>query len=261
MRGNSKLTGPVVAVLPPAAYNDAMAKPPTPTAPLKPRGVALLSILIGGSALLVAACGGSPSNAAVAHLGTTTTTSAASSQDGSSPSGAGSGPSASSGQGDSAGQGQQFAMAGGNQSQMLAFSHCMQTHGVPNFPEPNSQGVVQGSGINPSSPGFEAANKDCSHLLPNGGRPTAAQQAQGLAQALKFSQCMRSHGISDFPDPQSQPGGGIAIRIRAGQGSNLNPQSPQFQAAQQACQGLMGKPFGGGLKSSSHGAANQSAAK
>ena len=234
-----------MAVLPPAAYNDAMAKPPTPTAALKPRGVALLSILIGGSALLVAACGGSPSNAAVAHLGTTTTTSAAELAGRQlaigwrlrsrvpAP-----------GQGDSAGQGQQFAMAGGNQAQMLAFSHCMQTHGVPNFPEPNSQGVVQGSGINPSSPSFQAANKDCSHLLPNGGRPTAAQQAQGLAQALKFSQCMRSHGISDFPDPQSQPGGGIAIRIRAGQGrvSDLNPQSPQFQAAQKACQGIMGSP-------------------
>ena len=145
-------------------------------------------------------------------------------------------------------------MAGGNQSQMLAFSHCMQTHGVPDFPEPNSQGVAQGSGINPNSPSFQAATKDCRHLLPNGGQPTAAQQAQALAQALKFSQCMRSHGISDFPDPQSQPGGGIAIRIRAGQGSDLNPQSAQFQAAQKACQGIMGGPFGG-VKSSSHGGA------
>ena len=136
-------------------------------------------------------------------------------------------------------------MAGGNQTQMLAFSHCMQTHGVPNFPEPNSQGVVQASGINPSSPSFQSASKDCRHLLPNGGQPTPAQQAQALAQALKFSQCMRSHGISDFPDPQSAGGGRISISLRGGPGSDLNPQNPQFQSAQTACGGGPGGPKGG----------------
>ena len=143
---------------------------------------------------------------------------------------------------------------GGRQpNQMLAFSHCMQTHGVPNFPEPNSQGVVQGSGINPSSPSFQSASKDCRHLLPNGGQPTPAQQAQALAQALKFSQCMRSHGISDFPDPQSAGGGRISISLRGGPGSDLNPQNPQFQSAQTACGGGPGGPGGpkGGL--STHG--------
>jgi hypothetical protein len=247
MSGNSKLTGLVSAVLPRPAYNHAMAQPSMPPTRVKPRGVALLTLLIGGSALLVAACGGSPSgDASVAHLRTTTTTRAGDAPNNSTQSGNGSGPGAGP-------QGQQFAMAGGNQSQMLAFSHCMQTHGVPDFPEPNSQGVVQGSGINPGSPSFQAANKDCRHLLPNGGQPTAAQQAQAMAQALKFSQCMRAHGIPDFPDPQSGPGGGIAIRIHSSPGSDLNPQSPRFQAAQQACQGLIGKPFGGGGKASTHG--------
>jgi hypothetical protein len=146
-----------------------------------------------------------------------------------------------------------MADPGASQSQLLAFARCMQTHGVPDFPEPNSQGVVQGSGLNQGSPSFQAAQKDCQHLLPNGGQPTPAQQAQAMAQALKFSQCMRAHGIADFPDPQSGPGGGIRIAIRAGRGSDLNPQSPQFQAAQNACQGIMGGPLGG-PKSSTHGA-------
>jgi hypothetical protein len=48
--------------------------------------------------------------------------------------------------------------------------------------------------------------------------------------ALKFSQCMRAHGLSNFPDPTS--GGAIQI---GGPGSNLNPESPSFQAAQKAC--------------------------
>ncbi len=137
---------------------------------------------------------------------------------------------------------------GGNEAQMLAYAQCMRSHGVANFPDPNGQGEIQGSGIDPGSASFQAADKDCRHLLPNGGQPTAAQQAKALAQALKMSQCMRSHGISDFPDPQSQPGGGVAIRIQihAGSGSNLNPQNPQFQAAQKACQGIMGGPLGAG---------------
>jgi hypothetical protein len=222
-----------------------MTKTPSPPVAPKPRWVALFSVLAAG-ALLLAACGGSPSSdASVAHLRTTTTTRAAGAPNSSTQEGDSSGPGASSGSGGGPGPGQRFAMAGGNQSQMLAFSHCMQTHGVPNFPEPNAQGVASASGINPQSPQFQAATKDCRHLLPNGGQPTAAQQAQALAQALKFSQCMRSHGISDFPDPQSGPGGGIRISLRAGKGSDLNPQSPQFQAAQTACQGFMGGPKGG----------------
>ena len=237
-----------------------MTKAPMPAVALKPRWVALLIVLAGGSALLLAACGGAPSDAAVAHLGTTTTQ--APRTNGSDPSGgSSSGPGGGSGSGGgcSAG-GQQFAMAGGNQAEMLAFSQCMQTHGVPNFPEPNSQGVVQGSGLNPSSPSFQKANKACRHLLPNGGQPTPAQQAQAMAQALKYSECMRAHGLSGFPDPQSGPGGGIAIRVHAGQGqgsSDLNPQSPQFQAAQKACQNIMGGPLGGGVKSASNGAGNK----
>jgi hypothetical protein len=216
-----------------------------------PRWFALFGLLAGVT-LLLTACGGSPGkDDGVAHLKTTTTQDPSS--QGNSSSGNSSGPGGGSGAASSSlGSGGQFAMAGGDQSQMLAFSHCMQTHGVPNFPEPNSQGVIQGSGINQSSPSFQAATKDCRHVLPNGGQPSPAQQAQALAHALKYSRCMRAHGISDFPDPQSQPGGGIAIRIHAtpGQSSDLNPQSPQFQAAQRVCQGIIGGPFGGGPKAS-----------
>jgi len=121
----------------------------------------------------------------------------------------------------------------------------MRSHGVPNFPDPNAQGVMQGNGLDTGSSTFQAAAKGCQHLLPNGGRPTPAEQATALAQALKFSQCMRSHGISDFPDPQSVAGGGIRIAIRSGQGSDLSPTNPQFQAPQKACQSLTGGgPFG-----------------
>jgi hypothetical protein len=47
---------------------------------------------------------------------------------------------------------------------------------------------------------------------------------------------MRSHGITDFPDPQAVAGGGISISLHATPGSDLNPNSALFQAAQKACQ-------------------------
>jgi len=204
--------------------------------------------VIAIGALLVAACGSSPNNLGVANLGSTTTTNAASSQGGTPPAtNNNSGPKAGfGGASGPAGPGSHsgFSMnLGGNMADALAFSKCMRSHGLPNFPEPNAQGVIQGSSIDPSSPTFQAAGNECRHLLPNGGQPTPAEQAKAMAQALKFSECMRSHGITGFPDPQSAPGGGIRIAIRSGQGSNLNPNNSQFQAAQKACQSL--NPLGG----------------
>jgi hypothetical protein len=57
------------------------------------------------------------------------------------------------------------------------------------------------------------------------GRP-ATQQRQYMAQAMKFSQCMRSHGIKDFPNPTAS--GFIAT-------GGSDPNAPRFLAAQGAC--------------------------
>src|SRR5207302_1095530 len=53
--------------------------------------------------------------------------------------------------------------------------------------------------------------------------------------ALKLSQCMRTHGVPNFPDP-TVTAGRATIELHGGPGSGLDPQSPQFQAAQSACQ-------------------------
>jgi hypothetical protein len=60
------------------------------------------------------------------------------------------------------------------------------------------------------------------------------------SQGLKFSQCMRAHGVSNFPDPST---GSNGIKIQVGPGSGINPQSPAFQSAQKACSKLL--PGGG----------------
>jgi hypothetical protein len=130
----------------------------------------------------------------------------------------------------------------------------MRTHGVPNFPDPTPQGnggfsISIPQGVDPRSPQFQAADKACKSQMP-GGHFSPAQQHQAMAAALRMAQCMRAHGIKDFPDPNSQ--GGIAIK--AGPGSDLDPNNPQFKAANAACQHLMpGPKFGSGPQVSSSG--------
>ena len=119
----------------------------------------------------------------------------------------------------------------------LAFSRCMRAHGISDFPDPSSQGGIAlnggpGSDLNPSSPLFKAANSACKPLLPPPKALSPAQQAAARAQALRYARCMRAHGISDFPDPNSQG----QLQIQAQQGSALDPNNPRFQAANKACQ-------------------------
>jgi hypothetical protein len=66
-------------------------------------------------------------------------------------------------------------------------------------------------------------------------------------QGVKYSECMREHGVKDFPDPVDG-----RIQLRAGPGSSLNPNSATFKAAEEACRSLQpagaqnGGPGGGG---------------
>ncbi|HTW97156.1 MAG TPA: hypothetical protein VMD59_00180 [Acidimicrobiales bacterium] len=72
---------------------------------------------------------------------------------------------------------------------------------------------------------------------PGAGSPApSASSAPTEAELLKLSECMRAHGLADFPDPSAQPGGGFGIDISAGKNSDLDPQSSQFKAARAACQ-------------------------
>jgi hypothetical protein len=66
--------------------------------------------------------------------------------------------------------------------------------------------------------------------------PDRAGQAGGRA-LLKFSPCMRSDGVSNFPDL------GAGAQLQKGQ---IDTSSPQSQSAQQACQSLLSAGVGPG---------------
>jgi hypothetical protein len=72
-----------------------------------------------------------------------------------------------------------------------------------------------------------------------GGAKGASGQDKAFEGALKFSQCMREHGI-DMPDPQRVGKGGI--KLSGGKGLNFN--DPKTKSAQSACQKYM--QIGGG---------------
>ena len=62
------------------------------------------------------------------------------------------------------------------------------------------------------------------------------------AKALQYTQCMRAHGVHDYPDPGQTGGVSVGASAQAGSGggsSDLNPNSPVFQAANQACRSFL----------------------
>lgn len=71
-------------------------------------------------------------------------------------------------------------------------------------------------------------------------KPTAVGSS-GYEKALKYSECMRTHGVAGFPDPSTSANGGGNLIIRAGPGTGIDPSSPAFGSAQEACAKLAPK--------------------
>jgi hypothetical protein len=63
------------------------------------------------------------------------------------------------------------------------------------------------------------------------GPSSSAGTGSGDTLALKFANCVRAHGVPNFPDPTFPRTGGLFIPA----GSGVNPQSPAFKQARAAC--------------------------
>ena len=90
----------------------------------------------------------------------------------------------------------------------LSFARCMRSHGVSNFPDPTPNGAgfdLSAPGINPSSPGFKAAQRACRDLLPVKHVASQPPSAQAYARLLHWAKCLRAHGISGLADPRPNP--------------------------------------------------------
>lgn len=86
------------------------------------------------------------------------------------------------------------------------FASCMRKNGVSQFPDPPASGnftidgIANGSSLDTNSPQFTQALSACKNLEPAGFTGTRRSSEQQQA-ALRFAQCIRKNGVSDFPDP------------------------------------------------------------
>jgi len=147
------------------------------------------------------------------------------------------------------------AASGGSRS-AVAYASCIRSHGVPNYPDPGSNGQLpkgdaQHFGVSPSQ--LQAAQQACRHLLPTGGSlgqqearcmqnsdcPAALVQQMTTAD-LKLSRCMRSHGVPNFPDPASGGSGGPFFPISSAGISEAASRTPRFVAELNECARLVG---------------------
>jgi hypothetical protein len=116
----------------------------------------------------------------------------------------------------------------------VAYSGCVRAHGVPRFPDPPSAGGAPPKKsldqLGVSSARFQSAQSACRRLLPAGGQPPSqSEQARVRAQALRFAQCVRAHGLPGFPDPAADG------RIPDPASVGIDQGSPKFEAANRAC--------------------------
>jgi hypothetical protein len=132
-------------------------------------------------------------------------------------------------------------------NQALAYAKCMRAHGIPNFPDPTvedsarSKGVGFNvpSGVDQHSTQYVSASKLCQKQT-GFGHISAAQMQAGMAALLKYSECMRSHGITNFPDPQENSQNiGFSGTAMAG----IDQNAPRFKDADKTCRPLL--PGGG----------------
>jgi hypothetical protein len=137
----------------------------------------------------------------------------------------------------------------------VAFSHCMRSQGVPNFPDPGRGGVLAKTNpqrLGVSSSKFQGAQRACQHLLPitrtsieqceAAGVCSQAVTQQMLSAGLRFARCMRSHGVPNWPDPSTDSQGRVAFAISVSK-DGFDPHSAQIGTKMNECDHLM--PGGG----------------
>jgi hypothetical protein len=143
------------------------------------------------------------------------------------------------------------------QSSTVAYSACMRSHGVPSYPDPGSGGNLPKGGAEAfgvSASAFQAAQRACQFLLPatggsfiqqfqqcvSGGVCPQALVQEAMTKQRTFAQCMRSHGVPNFPDPRMGPSGAPYFPASEAGLSREYTHSSGFGSKEEKCQGVAG---------------------
>jgi len=137
--------------------------------------------------------------------------------------------------------------SGSANSPLVAYSQCMRSHGVPNFPDPagGAPPKVTAQGLGVSSSRLQVAQGACQHLLPATGGSLSASSIrqcylagvcpqalvqQALSAGRGLARCMRSHGEPYWPDPSIDSQGRPLFNINV-----PRPPPPQVSTAGDEC--------------------------
>lgn len=145
--------------------------------------------------------------------------------------------------------GSSSAEGSANSQKSLAYSRCMRSRGVPNYPDANSSNQlanglpkVDPQQLGVSNSRYQAAQQACAHLLPNGGQQTQTQSQRDLNAMRKFARCMRSHGVPAWPDPTYDPAAGWGFNLVHVHG--FDPNSQQINNKMSQCYSVLPKGIG-----------------
>ena len=116
------------------------------------------------------------------------------------------------------------ASAQSDHAETTSIVQCFRTHGAPSFPDPIYD-PGDGRWHFATSPNNlpQATRQACQYLFPSATPNPPVSQAV-FQQLLAFAQCMRQHGIHDWPDPQ--PDGIFHLNQRLydlGKGGGVQP--------------------------------------
>jgi hypothetical protein len=85
-----------------------------------------------------------------------------------------------------------------------------------------------------SNPRLPAASRECSPLIPQS--VITAQNQADEREYVRFAQCMRAHGVPNFPDPTTESDGAPIFNLSP---AGIDTQSQQVRSAALRCQSLL----------------------
>lgn len=133
------------------------------------------------------------------------------------------------------------------QAGQAQFAQCMRQNGVTDFPDPQNGRFIMRGDVQ-SNPHFHSAVQACQHFLGPGGLGSNSRNNGRLQAQLAFAQCMQTHGVPNFPEPN--PDGAV----EAPKGIDQN--SPAYQKAFNACRSKL-PGNGNGFKLGGSGSGQQ----
>ena len=126
------------------------------------------------------------------------------------------------------------------QEKAVKFAECMRANGVPHFPDPDTKGEYN-FGVDVTPEVFTRAVDACKALKPPGAL-SAKRTPKEQSASLRFAQCVREHGVKDFPDPVN---GEPLINTYKIPSSNKPGGMTILNAAIDACGTILEKSAGG----------------